>query len=134
MRFTARLGLLLTLAGLGLLVLANRENAQLRAGDSIAAAPQPVLAQKAQPPARVPAPAGPRAAVPDEPPTIFDALLGVLDSTDEGKAIDRDQRDSLRKDLVETGEVWRNMKMEMRQAIGRANRPYAIRPAQRPQP
>lgn len=125
MRITAWIGSVLTVMGILLLVAANCRGKQSVASTA-AAQPTPVPINPSIPPPGIPVTPQP---APAGPPTIFEALLGVIDSTDEGRALDKDQRDQLRRDLTETNQVWRGMKEDMKESIRRANRRYAIKPS-----
>lgn len=120
-----RVGTMCVLVGLALLVAANQGGSQTTPNKQAAAA---------APPAQPAAPTDSDLFRPltkeerERAPTIFEALLGVIDSTDEGKAIDKDQRDRLRQELIETNKHWRKTKAEMKEAIRQANRRFVVDP------
>lgn len=126
MRITAWIGAVLMMMGILLLVAANCTGKQAGASSAAAMQPRPVPVNPSIPPPAIPVAPQPATA---GPPTIFEALLGVIDSTDEGRALDKDQRDQLRRDLTETNQVWRGMKEDMKESIRRANRRYAVQPS-----
>lgn len=125
MRFTTWIGAVLTLVGVILLVVANGR------GKQIAGPPSPVVQSGVIPINPTPSPevfpVAPQRAS-SGPPTIFEALLGVLDTTDDNGTLDKGQRDRLRRDLSETNQVWRGLKEEMKESIVRANQRFAVKP------
>jgi len=124
MRVTTWIGATLTLVGIVVLVVANGKAKQTPAvANTFAAVDAPVVLSS--PP---PAPPIVRHPVPVDSPTIFDTLLGVLDSTDDNGTLDKNQRDQLRRDLTETAPVWRGMKDDMKESILRANRRFSVKP------
>jgi hypothetical protein len=120
MRRNSRWGTILTLLGVGLLVVANRGGSQ-----------PPAAVPEQGPPVRPLEPEGLRRRPPQaqRPPTIFEALMEVLDNTEEGQAIGQEQRDVLRKDLEQTNEVWLQLKADMKEGIRQANRKFVIDPS-----
>jgi hypothetical protein len=56
-------------------------------------------------------------------------LLSVIDSTEEGRAIDEEQHKHLREELIKTNEFWKRLKVEMRAGVREANRKMIIDPS-----
>ena len=127
----ARFGVVLALSGLALLVAANRLAGQTRSTQP-AVSPRTQMPQPAQGPA-VPSQPDPQLTTPEgQRPTIFEALWNVIESTDEGRAIDDEQRKLLHDDLAKTNQRWRQMKVEMKESVRRANQPYLRHPKKYP--
>lgn len=120
-----RVGTMCVLAGLALLVIANQGGSQTTpARKAASAAPRAKPAAPSNSDLFRPLTKEER----ERAPTIFEALLSVIDSTDEGKAIDKNQRDRLRQELIETNKHWRKTKTEMKEAIRQANRRFVVDP------
>jgi hypothetical protein len=127
MRIRTCIGPTLTLIGILLLVVANGRGKQIAGSQGAPAESGSRLSAPSPSPAFSPVIRQPS---PADSPTIFEALLGVLDSTDDGGTLDKEQRDQLRRNLVDSSQVWRGMKEEMKESILRANQRFTIAPNQ----